>query len=618
MPISSRLPYPRTHRFLIPVMGTGHSIDTPLRVARWGISSVISLVDDVLVEQVHRLHCQRRNLAFEPVPPRDPKARALRITRYLDFVNEQVLLQMTEMKAQAFAKGTDKTRYFEMLPATSPLKVEYEALLRLPAGAARSEAEAVLTAKMEPGSVDANIMTKLDRRPANPDGTLAEARLSDAKLALEGFANCRHPGNMIFSAGINPTLYGLIEEFDGFYRHGGEEALKGIVVKVSDYRSALTQGRFLAKKGLEVREFRIESGLNCGGHAFASDGELLAPIVDKFRQEGHLLREEFVKSTRAAYLKKGREWSEAAENHQAAITVQGGIGNAAEQRRLIEDFGMEATGWGTPFLLVPEATPIDDRTRRALVAAKEGDVFLSDSSPLGVPFNNLRTSSAVVELWRKFEEGRPGSGCPKGFLVTNTEFTPLPICTASKEYQAKKMELVGGVESDEARKVAVKECICHQLGNGALEFLRQENAALKGEPAPEPRLTPVSVCPGPNLVWFDRTYTLSEMVDHIYGRIPSLVPEDRPHCFAAEIDLYLAHYEKLCAEAHPENLKQAQEIETFRVNMAANLAWCRQWLSVRSAYEGENLLSLRETVERAEMVLLSTPEEAPFAALAGG
>ena len=37
---------------------------------------------------------------------------------------------------------------------------------------------------------------------------------------------------------------------------------------------------FLAKKGLEVHEFRIESGLNCGGHAFASNGQLL-PILLK-------------------------------------------------------------------------------------------------------------------------------------------------------------------------------------------------------------------------------------------------------------------------------------------------------------------------------------------------
>ena len=30
--------------------------------------------------------------------------------------------------------------------------------------------------------------------------------------------------------------------------------------------------KFLAKKDFGFREYRIESGLNCGGHAFATDG----------------------------------------------------------------------------------------------------------------------------------------------------------------------------------------------------------------------------------------------------------------------------------------------------------------------------------------------------------
>lgn len=617
MPISNRLVYPRTHRFLIPVMGTGHSIDTPLRVARWGISSVISLVDDIMIEQVHRLHCQRRGLAFEAVSPREPKARAERIRRYMDFLFDQVQAQMADLKAKPFAPDSDKTRWFELLPDSSPLKAEYKAVLKMERGEARDRAEAALTDRMEPGSIDANIMTKLDRRPVGADGALSDPRLSDAKLALEGFALSRNPGNMVFSAGINPTLYGVIEEFPDFYRQGSAEAAKGIVIKVSDFRSALTQGRFLAKKGLEVREFRIESGLNCGGHAFASEGELLGPIVDEFRRERHRLREEFGKMVKTAYQKKGLEWSDAAESHEAAVVVQGGLGTAAEQRRMIEDFGMDATGWGSPFLLVLEATPIDDKTRRMLAEAVEGDVYVADSSPLGVKFNNLRGSTADVELWKRFDEGRPGSACPKGFLVTNTEFTATPICTASREYQARKIDEVGGIASPEARKIAVKECICHQLGNGATEYIRQETAKLKGEPAPESRNLPVSICPGPNIVWFDRYYSLQEMIDHIYGRIPSLVPARRPHCFAAELDMYLDFFEKLREDTHPENAKDVQKLDTFRVNLAANLAWYRQWLSIRSALETENLASLREAVERAELKLLSVQEESSFGAMAG-
>lgn len=441
------------------------------------------------------------------------------------------------------------------------------------------------------------------------DGTFVEARLSDAKLALEGFALSTNPGNMILSAGINPTLYGTMEEFEGFYRKPGREAEKGIVVKVSDFRSALTQGRFLAKKGLEVREFRIESGLNCGGHAFASDGELLGPIVDEFRRHRERFQDEFNGMVANYYRKK--EWDLPVESglHTVAITVQGGLGNHAEHDRMLSDFGLEATGWGSPFLLVPEATPLDDRTRTMLAESRQGDIYLSDSSPLGVPFNNLRGSTSERELWKRFDEGKPGSACPKGFLVSNTEFTTAPVCTASREYQTRKVAEVGGIATAEARKVAVKECICHQLGNGALEAIRAENAILEGRTPSESR-APVSICPGPNIVWFDRTYGLVEMIDHIYGRIPSLVPEERPHAFAAELTMYLDHLERLREQSHPENVKEQEKIAGFRVNLAASLAWYRQWLSSRAALPGENLMSLREEVQRAEIILLDVAESA--------
>ena len=54
---------------------------------------------------------------------------------------------------------------------------------------------------------------------------------------------------------------------------------------MSDFRSALIQGKFLAKKGLEIHEFRIESGLNCGGHAFASNGYLLPVLLQEIHDK---------------------------------------------------------------------------------------------------------------------------------------------------------------------------------------------------------------------------------------------------------------------------------------------------------------------------------------------
>ncbi|MBP1655129.1 MAG: hypothetical protein H6Q28_1685, partial [Bacteroidetes bacterium] len=40
------------HTFHIPVLGLAFSVDTPLRVARFGISSVVSIVDDILIERM--------------------------------------------------------------------------------------------------------------------------------------------------------------------------------------------------------------------------------------------------------------------------------------------------------------------------------------------------------------------------------------------------------------------------------------------------------------------------------------------------------------------------------------------------------------------------------------
>ncbi len=42
------------HEFHIPVMGTAFTIDTPLKVARFGISSVVSLCDDELCEEMRQ------------------------------------------------------------------------------------------------------------------------------------------------------------------------------------------------------------------------------------------------------------------------------------------------------------------------------------------------------------------------------------------------------------------------------------------------------------------------------------------------------------------------------------------------------------------------------------
>jgi hypothetical protein len=278
-------------------MGTGFTIDTPLRVAKYGISSVIPVVDDVLVEQVRKFYCEKHGEPYEEISNREQDARALRITAYLNLVDRLVRQEVAALQAAPFDEGSDITRYYEMLPETE-LKQTYLDMLTTTDEAAKVRMQETLRRKAVPGSVDVNIMTKLDR-DLYRDGEKLPPEFSDAMAALRGFVNSTLNSSIIFSAGINQRLYTYAATFDDFFPDDNGELKKKIILKVSDYRSASVQGRFLAKRGLWVSEYRIESGLNCGGHAFPTEGYLLGPVLEEFKEK----RQELIETLHTAYSK---------------------------------------------------------------------------------------------------------------------------------------------------------------------------------------------------------------------------------------------------------------------------------------------------------------------------
>src|SRR5690606_30369545 len=137
-----------------------------------------------------------------------------------------------------------------------------------------------------------NIMTKVDKANYDQNGDPLPQEYSDALSALRGYARSNLRSSVVFSAGMNPRLYSYCEDFEDFFPSEGQLPKKKIILKVSDYRSALIQGKFLAKKGLLVSEFRMESGLNCGGHAFATEGLLMGPILEEFKTKRKELQDE--------------------------------------------------------------------------------------------------------------------------------------------------------------------------------------------------------------------------------------------------------------------------------------------------------------------------------------
>lgn len=579
------------HSFHIPVMGTGHSIDSPIRVAPFGISSVISLVDDILIERINRYYCELYKLPFVKASPKADDARAQRITAYLNTVLEIVTRKLEAIKQQPFFADNDKKKYFDLLPDTSPLKKAYTKLLSMQPGHERGLLEQELTNDMQAGSIDVNIMVKLDRMPYK-NGAPLSPDYSDAKTALKGFADSQLNSALVLSAGINTALFNYMTKFKDFYRDTLGNIKKQIILKVSDFRSAHIQGTYLARKGLEVSEFRIESGLNCGGHAFPSNGILLPTILKEFKKQRDRLATEFNPMVRKFYNQQGWKYPEKAETHIPRISVQGGISTSGEDKRMREDFGIDMTGWATPFLLVPEATCVDEPTRELLKNAGDDQLYLSDVSPIGIPFNNIRQTGSEKVTLKRIAEGKPGSPCPKGYLQFNTEFTDKPICLASREYQEQKLEAIKRGASDNGspeslqNQVMVKTCICHHLGNGALLYLGIANA----------NNTPQAICPGPNIAWFDRFYTLQEMTDHIYGRCSSLISADRPHMFAKEIELYVDYAEQLIENCdHSE--KALNTLKSYKENLEEGMDFCLE-IAKRTPYPDENLASIPTYVEK--------------------
>lgn len=147
------------------------------------------------------------------------------------------------------------------------------------------------------------------------------------------------------------------------------------------------------------------------------------------------------------------------------------------------------------------------------------------------------------------------------------------------------MEISADEKKRYIKKIVEKTCICDHLGNGsliALGIADEKNA-------------PQSICPGPNIEWFDRFYTLKEMVDHIYGRGPSLVSSKRPHMFAKEIEMYVDYFEKLVSNSSYTS-KEAKIVIEYKKNLESGLDYCLE-IAKKSPYPEENLSSILSCVK---------------------
>jgi hypothetical protein len=592
------------HTFHIPVLGLGYTIDSPVKVAHYGISSVISLVDDILMEKMREFYCKKFDLPFQHIPSKDEDHRARRITAYLNTVQEIVRQKFENLRNSISHTEEGIEKYIALLPDFSEIKLKFNQMVNT--GELKNKISEWLKENLVAGEIDVNIMSKVDRDNF-VDGEKLPSEFSDAQASLRGFARSDLRSSLVLSAGMNPRLYSYLEEFEDFYPDDKLSLKKKVILKVSDYRSAMIQGRFLAKKGIWVSEYRVESGLNCGGHAFATDGFLLGPVLEEFKNN----REELVQTVHEIYVKaladKGKPVPE--KPFMVKITAQGGVGSNAEHEFLLRYYHIDSVGWGTPFLLVPEATTVDHETRELLCRAQEDDLYLSGISPLGVLFNNIRRNSMDNQKEARNEAGKYGFPCTKKYLALMPDTADEGVCTASSEYVRKKVSelkernLPEAEYQKELNVLTSKACLCNGLSVSALKAYgldtRQEGSA-------------VSICPGPNLAYFSNTYSLKSLVDHIYGRANVLERTDRPNMFIKELNMYIDYLrEKVEQTLKPFSDKQKKYFITFHENLAKGVDYYKDLFQKYKAQleDSTSKNNLMQDLEKLKLELLNLKAE---------
>ena len=596
--------YKPTHTFHIPVMGLAYTIDSPIRVGQYGISSVVSITDDELIEKMRAFYSEKFSIPYQEITQKFHDYRAERITNYLNLVDKIVKDKFENFKNELIESKSSLENYIAMLPNKTDLKNSLQHFID-ESYTLKDTIKNYLEEHLSLGEIDVNIMTKVDKDNFDRNEQLA-VEFNDAHAALRGFANSNLSSSVVLSAGMNPRLYSYFENFKDFFPNSETIIKKKIILKVSDFRSALIQGSFLAKKGLWVSEYRIESGLNCGGHAFATDGYLLGPILQEFKEK----KEQLIQTAHDLLVKAlgQKEMPIPQKPLELKITAQGGVGTAEEHDFLLENYNLDSIGWGSPFLLVPEATSVDNETRKLLANAKENDFYLSNISPLGVPFNSVKGTTNEFWKQKRIDENNAGSSCPKRLLALSKEHDEKGMCTASKKYQDIKLEELNNKKDTISisefekmkTKITDKSCLCVGLVNAA--YL-ENDIKIKGQQQG------IVICPGPNLAYFNKEISLANMVKHIYGNANVMTDENRPNVFVKELKMYVDYLRNEISEYTNElSAGQIKKWNLFKTNLLAGIEYYEDLFSSTNFFKEERS-KIKNQIEKykSELIEIEIP-----------
>ena len=142
------------------------------------------------------------------------------------------------------------------------------------------------------------------------------------------------------------------------------------------------------------------------------------------------------------------------------------------------------------------------------------------------------------------------------------------------------MELPAEEYEKKYQEVVSKECLCVGLSNSA--SVNYNIPLVKN-------LKAVTICPGPNIAYFNKVVTLQEMTDHIYGRTNILENQERPHMFIKELKLNVDYLREQASELKPDDKKQMKDALDFGKQLLSGIEYYRSMSDKISQTERFNI-----------------------------
>ena len=142
------------HTFHIPVLGLSYTIDSPFMVARYGINSLISIIEDKLIEHISMHYYKEVNKPYIPITQKEQDYSARRITDYLNLINDIVKEQVEKLVSTAFKAGSEISKYFDMLPDEHSLRLLYIEMMRSNDSSRKSLLADYLRKQVRAGRID--------------------------------------------------------------------------------------------------------------------------------------------------------------------------------------------------------------------------------------------------------------------------------------------------------------------------------------------------------------------------------------------------------------------------------------------------------------------------------